>query len=308
MSTVCRRFSPSLGPGPAPLVAGRVGTGRTRHLRLRLRPSGAARGLALALLLPGSVHSSSSPPMRQTPGRAPTRVTATTCGRPCWLSVVAHGRMAMVSIRHAGSGLKVIEAPYCMLLLCPYGTIMGWPSRAGPQAGPSPLSSASARRRRRGSPRHAARASPLRLSGPVGPARIPGSLSSTSVAAVVFAPLRKRATPPPGFYASTLRFSGPVGPARIPRSLSSISASLYVRAGRSGPPLRPPTFGCDHLSGGRVFLPRSLPPLRWGGTGGGAWSSPGKRRVGSVQMGTEWDVVLCSRCSGCARGATLQSQ
>ncbi len=41
-----------------------------------------------------------------------------------------------------------------------------WPSRAGPRAGPSPLHSASVRRRRRGSSRRAARASPLGISGP----------------------------------------------------------------------------------------------------------------------------------------------
>ncbi len=60
-----------------------------------------------------------------------------------------------------------------------------WPSRAGPRAGPSPLRSASAHRRRRGSPRRAARAREpgsdppiplldlrvvLRARGPVGPA------------------------------------------------------------------------------------------------------------------------------------------
>ncbi len=107
--------------------------------------------------------------------------------------------------------------------------------------------------------------------------------------------------------ASPLRFSGPVGPARIPLSLSSISASLYVRAGLSGPPLRPPTSGCDHLRGDVCSSPGHYPPVGGGGRGE-TWSSPGKRRVGSVQMGMEWDVVLFSHCSGRARGATLQSQ
>jgi hypothetical protein len=155
-----------------------------------------------------------------------TRVTATTCGRPCWLSVAAHGRMATVPVRHAGSGLKVIEAQYCMLLLCPYGTIMGWPSRAGPRAGPSTLRCASAWRRRRGSPRRAARASPLRraasrapwarlrfpVPSPRPPWRRSSWLRSTS------ARRRRRGSTRRAARASPLRFSarGPVGPARIP--------------------------------------------------------------------------------------------
>ena len=68
--------------------------------------------------------------------------------------------------------------------------------------------------------------------------------------------------------------SGSVGPARIPRipshylspvggrgslsasgALSSTYASIYVRAARSGPSLRSPTFGCDHLKGGRALPP-----------------------------------------------------
>jgi hypothetical protein len=62
--------------------------------------------------------------------------------------------------------------------------------------------------------------------GPVGPAMIPRSLSSTTVAAVVSAPLRERAAPPPGISPArgpclAASLLGPVGPAWIPSSLSS---------------------------------------------------------------------------------------
>ena len=168
---------------------------------------------------------------------------------------------------------------------------MFWPSRAGPRAGPSTLRSASARRRRRGSPRCAARASPLHLSGLVGSSPFPRSLSSASVSAAVFATLRKRAAPPPGSHpARGPRPSASLFGTRGPRSdppdpFSSTHASIYVRAGRSGPPLRPPTLGSVHLMGGRS------PPLRHfplaGGERGGTWSALGKRRAGPVLTGGE---------------------
>ena len=89
------------------------------------------------------------------------------------------------------------------------------------RAGPSPLRSAIARRRRRHSPRRAARSSPLRHSGPVGPAPIPRSLSSTTGALAASAPRRfalrdPRARPAP------------------PDPFPSTYASVYVRACRSG--------------------------------------------------------------------------
>jgi hypothetical protein len=148
---------------------------------------------------------------------------------------------------------------------------MGWPSRAGARVGPSPLCKRAPPPPER-APRHAARASPLRLSGPVGPARIPSlplldhrgggrlrsalqeraaaagalpgsrpvprrsasrapwvgspvSLSSTTVAVAVFAPLCKRAPPPPGLYPArgpclAAPPLGPRGPGSDPRSPS----------------------------------------------------------------------------------------
>ncbi len=96
--------------------------------------------------------------------------------------------------------------------------------------------------------RSTSRASWARLRSPVPsprpPCRRPSPLRSTSARRPRRGLIRRAVR------ASPLRSLGPVGPARIPRSLSSIYASLYVRAGRSGPPLRPPTFGCDHLRGG----------------------------------------------------------
>ena len=60
----------------------------------------------------------------------------------------------------------------------------------------------------------------------------------------------------------------PLGPGPLSASgvLSSTYASIYVRAGRSGQTLRSPTFGCDHLKGGRALPPgHYLPPA--GGRG-----------------------------------------
>ncbi len=105
----------------------------------------------------------------------------------------------------------------------------------------------------------------------------------------VSAPLRKRAAPPPGSHPArgprpAASLLGPRGPRPDSSILSSISASPYVCAGRSGPSLRPPIFGCDHLRGGRVLPPGHYPPGPHPGGTGGTWFSPGKRRVGSVQM------------------------
>jgi hypothetical protein len=72
----------------------------------------------------------------------------------------------------------LIEAQYCVIL-CPYGTTKGRPSRACPRAGPSPLRSTSARRRRRGPHTGARGSSPLSTQGQ-------WALVGTS--------------PPPGFY------------------------------------------------------------------------------------------------------------
>ncbi len=58
-----------------------------------------------------------------------------------------------------------------------------------------------------------------------------------------------RPAPPP------LRFSGPVGQARNPRSFTSnLRVALRAR-GPAGPAATPPSFGCDHLRGGRVLRP-----------------------------------------------------
>ncbi len=136
-------------------------------------------------------------------------------------------------------------------------------------------------------------------SGPVGPARIPRSLYSTTVAALVSAPLRGRAAPQPGVSPArgpclAASLLGPVGPARTPRSLSSFSASLYVRAGRSGPLLRPQTISCDHSRGGRVFLLVTTGEdvvLSWQAT---CW-------LGADGDGGTWSILslprMCSRCN-----------
>ncbi len=126
--------------------------------------------------------------------------------------------------------------------------------------------------------RFTSRASWARLRSPVPsprpPCRWPSSLRSAS------ARRRRRGLTRRAARAPSLRSSGPVGPARIPRSLSSIYASLYVRAGRSGPPPRPPTLDCDHLRGGRALSLGHFPP-QWGGK----WSALGKRRAGPALKG-----------------------
>jgi hypothetical protein len=174
-----------------------------------------------------------------------------------------------------------------------------WPSRAGPRAGLSSLRSASAWRRRRGSPRRAARASPLRLSGPwdrLGspvPSPRPPWRRSSPRARVTAAGVLPSVRPAPCRFALRAR-----GPCSDPPILDL--RVPYVRSGWSGPHLRPWTLSCDHPRGGRVSLLVTTPT---GGGLGGTWSLPGKRRVGSVRMGTEGRGPY-SRCPGCARGVT----
>jgi hypothetical protein len=106
------------------------------------------------------------------------------------------------------------------------------------RAGPSPLRSAIAHRRRRHSPRRAARSSPLRHSGPVGPAPIPRSLSSTTGALAASAPRARGAAAgaSPGARPAPRRFAlrDPRARPAPPDPFPSTYASIYVRACRSG--------------------------------------------------------------------------
>ncbi len=106
------------------------------------------------------------------------------------------------------------------------------------RAGPSPLRSAIAHRRRRHSPRRAARSSPLRHSGPVGPAPIPRSLSSTTGALAASAPRARGAAAgaSPGARPAPRRFAlrDPRPRPAPPDPFPSTYASVYVRACRSG--------------------------------------------------------------------------
>jgi hypothetical protein len=160
----------------------------------------------------------------------PTRGTAITFGRPCWPSGAACPGMATVPVRHAGPGLAVFEVPYCLSLR--YYQWLAFSGRL--RAGPSPLRSAIAHRRRRHSPRRAARSSPLRHSGPVGPAPIPRSLSSTTGALAASAPRARGAAAgaSPGARPAPRRFA-----LRDPRARPAPPdpfPSTYVRACRSG--------------------------------------------------------------------------
>ena len=136
-----------------------------------------------------------------------------------------------------------------------------WPGLLGPARGPARLRSAPRARGAAagGSPRHAARASSLRLSGPAGLARLLGSLSSTTVAVAAFTPLRKRAAPPPGSTrlaarTSPLRMSGPWARLGSLVSLSSFTAGAVVFAPprlRAAPPPGPgpaPGSRPDHFA------------------------------------------------------------
>ena len=163
--------------------------------------------------------------------------------------------------------------------LCPFSTNMGWPSGAGPPAGPSPLRSASARRRRRGSPRRAARPSPLRIPDL-------GARVGSSYLPPVSAPLRD------------LR--------RLPRARA-----------RLGPPRPTSSLGRDHPRGGGTggdvgAPPWSGPPsrLRRGRVRGGTWGGRGLPRddtVGRCRMGRRGDVVSLAQTTGCARCTFLPS-
>ena len=106
------------------------------------------------------------------------------------------------------------------------------------RAGPSPLRSAIAHRRRRHSPRRAARSSPLRHSGPVGPAPIPRSLSSTTGALAASAPRARGAAAgaSPGARPAPRRFAlrDPRARPAPPDPFPSTYTSDYVRACRSG--------------------------------------------------------------------------
>jgi hypothetical protein len=158
------------------------------------------------------------------------------------------------------AALTSVQAPFLELF---------WPSRAGPRAGPSTLRSTCARRRRRGSPRCAARASPLHLSGLVGSSPFPRSLSLATVSAAVFATLRKRAAPPPGPHPArgprlVASLFGTRGPARLPRipSPRPTRRTTCARAGRAAA-TSADARRCS-LQGGDV---RSLPvttPHQWG--------------------------------------------
>jgi hypothetical protein len=140
---------------------------------------------------------------------------------------------------------------------------------------PCSLRSASARRRRPGSTRRAASASPLHLSGPVGPARIPGLplLDHRGGCRLRSAPQARggAAGVDPGARPAPHRFASRAPWARLgaPRSLSSISASLFVRAGRSGPPPRRRRSAVT-TSGGDVCSAPGHPPTPpvGGGRGG----------------------------------------
>jgi hypothetical protein len=111
-----------------------------------------------------------------------------------------------------------------------------------PVGGLSSLRSTGARRRRPGATRRAARASPPRLSGPWAWLRPPASLSSTTVAAVVFAPLRTHVAPSPGLYPAPgprppLRFSGPWAP---PLPAASLLGPAEPEGGAALAPRRSP--------------------------------------------------------------------
>ena len=151
------------------------------------------------------------------------------------------------------------------------------PSPRPPCRRPSSLRFASARRRRRGLTRRAARASSLRSSGPAGPGPpgSPGSLPLDLRARVpVGPPLRPptlggvhfmggRALPP-GHYPTPVGGRGSLPAGGVP---SQAYASIYVRARRSGRRYdRRRLAGSPQGGGARPFVAAS--PPRWGGRGG----------------------------------------
>ncbi len=146
-----------------------------------------------------------------------------------------------------------------------------------------------------GSTRLAARASPLRMSGPWARLGSPVSLPSTTVAVVVFAPPQMRAAPPPGPSRRAARAPATSlpgarrGPARFPDAFRRPRAALRAH-GPAGPAATPPMFGCDHHRGGRVLRPGHF-PLRWG-DGGERAPFLASAVLARYRWGTEWDLFL----------------
>jgi hypothetical protein len=185
-------------------------------------------------------------------------------------------------------------------------------TRSSSYSGPSTLRSTSARRCRRGvSPARGPClvAPPLGPRGPSSDPRSPlldhrggGRLRSAPQARGSTAGVLPGARPAPRRFASRAPWARLGSPNPSPQSPRR---SMCARAGRARRYVR--RHSVVTTSGGTCAPPPVTTP-QVGGDGGGTGSSPGKRRVGPVQMGTEWDVVLCSHCSGCASGATLQSQ
>ena len=202
------------------------------------------------------------------------------------------------------------------LLLCPFGTHMAWSSRAGPRAGPPTLRSANARRRRRGSPRLAARASPLRssapwarLASPAPPPRPPWRWPPSLRYACVrrrrpgTARLAARTSPLRGAAAGS-RPGGPGSHSRRPPTFSTPLFALAAGWAAAMPTMLP----CDHRKGGGDVCrsPGHLRPLR--GDGGGDVPPPDKRRAGSALKGkgVGRSPSLSSRM--CSVRSTLRNQ
>jgi hypothetical protein len=152
-----------------------------------------------------------------------------------------------------------------------------------------------------GSPRRAARASPLRLSGPwdklgspvTVPSPRPPWRRSSPRARGAAAGVLPGARPAPRRFALRARGPGsdpPILDLRVP----------YVHAGRSGPHLRPWTLSCDHPRGGRVSLLVTTPPLgRDGGDVVPSWQLT--CWLGADGDGGTWSILslprMCSRCN-----------
>jgi hypothetical protein len=201
-------------------------------------------------------------------GRGPLRFRTATCWRPCWLSVGAHGRMATGSVRHAESGSRSIEVPYCLrrLLLCPFGTqyalvFSGRPAgrpvyaplrkRAAPPPGDLPGT--------RPAPRRSAFRAPRAWLGSSAPTpRPPWRWPPSRGAAAGVYPARGPHLAAPHV--------GPVGPARTPGSPSSntVAAAAFtpLRLRAAPPPGHYPARG-PHLAAPHVgsVCPARIPGL-----------------------------------------------